>query len=112
MPSGMAHSFSNPSNEPTVFISSCTPGDGFEKFLRAMYGLANDGRTNQEGMPSELRALALALTYAELIVPGFPRMVQSGLIGGLASLGRMSGVERKLTQYWLSETTLLDGEVA
>jgi mannose-6-phosphate isomerase-like protein (cupin superfamily) len=97
---GQLHGFRNLLNEPTVFVSTVTPGAQFEKFLRAMYGLAADGRTNADGMPSDPRALALTLHYADLVLPAAPRAVQGAIVGGLAQLGRLAGIERAFDRYW------------
>jgi mannose-6-phosphate isomerase-like protein (cupin superfamily) len=97
---GEAHSFRNPLGEATVFVSTATPGAQFEKFLRAMYGLAADGRTNSDGMPTDPRALALTLHYADLVLPVAPRALQGAVIGGLTQLGRLMGVERAFDRYW------------
>jgi hypothetical protein len=83
-----------------VFLSTITPGAAFEKFLRAMYGLAADGRTNSDGMPTDPRALALTLHYAELVIPAVPRGVQNALVGALTGLARLSQLERDFARYW------------
>lgn len=97
---GEAHSFRNRLSEPVVFLSTITPGAAFEKFLRAMYGLAADGRTNSDGMPTDPRALALTLHYAELVIPAVPRGVQNALVGALTGLARLSQLERDFARYW------------
>jgi mannose-6-phosphate isomerase-like protein (cupin superfamily) len=97
---GEAHSFANPLGEPSVFVSTATPGAQFEKFLRAMYGLAAEGRTNADGMPTDPRALALTLHYADLVLPAAPRALQAALVGGLAQWGRLAGIERDFDRYW------------
>jgi len=97
---GVAHSFRNALNEPTVFVSTATPGAAFEKFLRAMYGLATDGQTNADGMPTDPRALALTLHYADLVLPAAPHALQSILVGGLAQIARLTRVERAFDRYW------------
>lgn len=97
---GQAHGFRNPIAEPVVFVSTATPGVHFEKFLRAMYGLAADGRTNGDGMPTDPRALALTLHYADLVLPAVSRRVQGVLVGALTGLARMTMLERDFDRYW------------
>lgn len=97
---GLAHSFRNPLNEPTVFISTATPGAQFEKFLRAMYGLAADGGTNSDGMPTDPRALALTLHYADLVIPSIPRAAQTVMLGALTGLARLTRLQDKFATYW------------
>ncbi len=100
IPAGMKHSFRNRLNEPTVFVSSCTPGAGFEKFLRTFYGLAETGETNSGGMPSDPRALALALGFADLVIADLPTGLQMPLLAGLRSFARATGVEAALNRFW------------
>jgi len=102
---GEAHSFRNPLSETVTFLSTATPGSEFEKFLRSMYGLAADGRTNGDGMPTDPRALALTLHYADLVIPAIPRGVQSALVGALTGLARLTQLERDFARYWPEANT-------
>lgn len=99
---GLAHSFRNALSEPTVFVSTASPGAAFEKFLRSMYGLAADGRTNADGMPKDPRALALTLHYADLVIPALPRGAQAALVNTLTGLARLTRLERDFDRYWTS----------
>lgn len=100
LPPGTPHSFRNALPEPVVFLSTATPGAQFEKFLRSMYGLAADGQTNQDGMPTDPRALALTLHYADLVIPAVPRGVQSILVRALSGVARMTQLEAAFDRYW------------
>jgi mannose-6-phosphate isomerase-like protein (cupin superfamily) len=97
---GQAHSFKNALDEPTVFVATVTPGAEFEKFLRTMYGLAADGRTNAVGMPTDPRTIALTLHYADLVLPNVPLSLQRTLIGSLVHLARWTRIERAFARYW------------
>lgn len=107
IPAGQAHSFRNELAEPVTFVSEVSPGDSFEKFLRTMYGLAADGRTDKEGVPSDPRALALALGFADLILSDLPAFLQVPLLGAMRSFARATGVERALSRFWPAEPGLL-----
>lgn len=100
LPAGTRHSFRNRLAEPTVCVSTCTPGAGFEKFLRTMYGLAAAGETDADGMPSGPRALALALGFADLVIADLPVALQAPLLGGLRSFARATGVETAVNRFW------------
>jgi quercetin dioxygenase-like cupin family protein len=102
---GVAHGFRNETRHPVVFLTSATPGVGFEKFLRVMFGLAEEGRTDRNGMPRDPRALALALVYAELVLAGGPEAFQATLIKALAALGRSAGIERDLERRFARSPT-------
>jgi quercetin dioxygenase-like cupin family protein len=100
LPAGRLHSFRNRLNEPTVFVSTCTPGEGFEKFLRTFYVLAAAGETNAGGMPADPLALALALGFADLVIADLPAAFQMPLLAGLRSFARATGVEAGLNRFW------------
>lgn len=100
LPPGVPHSFRNPLSEPVIFVSTATPGVGFEKFLRAMYGLAAEGRTNGDGLPTDPRALALTLHYADLVLSSVPNAAQGALVRALTGLARLTRMERDFDRYW------------
>jgi quercetin dioxygenase-like cupin family protein len=93
---GIAHAFRNASPQPVTFCSRVTPGDGFERFLRGMYGLAASGRTDAAGLPRDPRLLALLLEYADLRLAGVPDLLQRPLLGALGWVGRATGAARDL----------------
>lgn len=47
VPIRVPHSFNNPAADWVTFTTEIAPAGEFEKFIRAMYGLANDGKTNK-----------------------------------------------------------------
>lgn len=96
---GTPHGFRNATDESVVFRCAATPGAGFENFIRALYGLALDGRTDAAGMPQNFWLLMLMLKLGDLHVPGVPVTLQLWLFGGLARLARRCGAERALTPY-------------
>ncbi|MBE9189261.1 cupin domain-containing protein [Gloeocapsopsis crepidinum LEGE 06123] len=102
VPAGMPHSFRNSSNNEVIFVSEVLPPRQFEQFIRAMYGLANDGRVNQAGMPTNILHLAVILQKADLVLVAPPlfMLVQKLIITSLARLAYLLGVERSLVKYW------------
>lgn len=76
------------------------PGENFEKFLRVMYGLANDGRTDSKGSPSDLRSLALALGYADIVLPVIPLWVQRPILRALSGMARNVGLDEDMRRYF------------
>ncbi|MGC5198856.1 cupin domain-containing protein, partial [Aphanothece microscopica] len=79
VPAGATHGFRNDTDSETRFLTTATPGEGFERFLRVMFALAEHGHTTRDGLPTDPRALALTLVYADLVLAGAPRAVQSAL---------------------------------
>lgn len=97
---GTEHGFRNPLDTETRFINISTPGIELEKFLRAMFGLAADGRTNADGMPSDPRALAIALGRSDMHFAGAPSGIQKIAVAILAAIARWTGVEHSVTRHW------------
>ncbi len=97
---GAFHGFRNPGRHAVEFQSVIEPGENFEKFLRVMYGLANDGRTDGKGSPSDLRSLALALGYADIVLPVVPFWVQGPILRTLSGMARSVGLEEEMRRYF------------
>ncbi len=100
VPPGTPHSFRNTSDEWVTFVSEVRPAGEFEQFIRAMYGLAIDAKVNKEGMPTNPLQLALVIQKADLVFVGLPLFVQKLIIGTLAQIAHLLGVERSLVKYW------------
>ena len=75
IPAGMHHSFCNTSNDWVTFTTENCPADGFEQFIRGLYGLAIDGKVNSEGIPTNLLQLAILLKLADTFTVGIPKIV-------------------------------------
>ena len=100
VPAGVSHGFRNAASEPVAFVSEVTPGEGFERFLRGMYGLAASGETNAAGMPKDPRAMALLLAEADLTLTAVPRGVQAVLGAALRTAARWAGIDNRLARLW------------
>ncbi len=99
VPAGRLHGFSNPHDAPVTFVTEAQPAVEFEKFVRSMYGLANDGKTNAVGMPTNFLHLALTLDFADLYFPVVPAWLQRTVRKTLTALARVTGAEKELAQY-------------
>jgi quercetin dioxygenase-like cupin family protein len=100
VPPGVQHSFRNSSGQWIAFTTENRPAIGFEQFIRGMYGLAIEGKTDGKGMPKNLLHLALLLKKADTILVGPPPVLQKLLIGALIEIGKWMDVERALSKYW------------
>jgi quercetin dioxygenase-like cupin family protein len=100
VPAGVHHSFRNSSDYWVTFTTENRPADGFEQFIRGMFGLAIDGKTNPKGMPTNLLHLALLMKKADITLVGAPPVLQKLLIGALVEIGKWMRVEQSLIQYW------------
>lgn len=97
---GILHSFNNPHQESVTFVTEALPSVEFEKFIRGMYGLANDGKTNKDGMPKNFLHLALILDYADLYFPFVPGKLQTIVRKTLTGFARTMGAEKDLLKYF------------
>ena len=94
------HSFSNESSAPVKAILEISPGsEGFEKSLCILYGLATDGKVNENGLPKSITHMALSMMLGEVRMRGvfsviFPFMKL------LAKRGRKKGVEQALVDTY------------
>lgn len=71
-----------------------------ESFFETIWGLANEGKTNEKGAPNLLQAAVIAREYGEefrLVKP--PRSVQMILFGVLSPLARLLGYKAAYSRY-------------
>lgn len=102
IPIGTKHRFFNPSGEETVeFIGRVVPAhEGFEKSVHIIYGLAEDGECDTQGLPKSFMQLCLMADLGDMRWPGMMAMANP-LIKAVAAYARWSGEEeRLLKRYW------------
>jgi hypothetical protein len=99
-PSGTLHRFKNPTAEPTTFLVELRPGSsGFEKAMKAAYGLAAAGRTFSEGTPKNPYHLAVLLAWSEIRLPGILGALEP-LFCLLARRARRKRINRDLEESY------------
>jgi quercetin dioxygenase-like cupin family protein len=92
VPLNTLHNFRNPTDGPTTFLVELRPGSaGFEKALKAGYGLASDGR-NPLHHPYYL---AVLLGWSDMRLPGLFTVAEP-LLRLLARRARRKGIDREL----------------
>jgi quercetin dioxygenase-like cupin family protein len=65
------HGFFNPTDREIKFHIRIAPGHtGFEEALRIAYGLAEDGLTNQDGIPRKISHMAILVSLSDTNLPG------------------------------------------
>ena len=96
---GLKHTFTNAHFAPVTFQVKLTPPSQFEESMRIHYGLMDDGRTNNKGVPTNPLHLALILSLQDTLVAGIPPRVQRKILDALVWLGRKSGAYRGLEKY-------------
>ena len=91
---GVAHTWWNSGDVEAHVLVKFSPASRMETFLETMYGLAKDGRTNEEGVPGFLQLAVIAPHYFDvnhLADPPLP--VQKALFGVLRPIGRLLGYQ-------------------
>jgi len=95
-PKNRLHNFRNPTGEPTTFLVELRPGhSGFERAIKAGYGLAGDGLTSAKGVPKNPYHLAVLLEWSDIRLPGIFTVAEP-LFRSLAKRARRKGIDRKL----------------
>ncbi len=100
VPRGTPHRFWNDSEEEVRLEGEVRPALRMETFLETMFGLARDGKTNSNGVPSLLQAAVIMSEYSdEVYLAQPPLAVQKVLFGILAPIGRLFGYKARYPQY-------------
>ena len=95
-PKKTRHHFRNRTGEPATFLVELRPGSaGFEKALKAGYGLARDGLVRADGTPRNPHHLAVLMDWGEVRLPGVFTLVEP-LFRLLAKRARRTGLDREL----------------
>ena len=92
VPAGTRHQFRNAGAGTASFACEVRPALQFEQMIETMFSLAQDGKTNERGMPNPLRLAVIARAHFDTVrLPFPPAWVQRvGLVLG-APLGRLLG---------------------
>lgn len=91
-----AHGFFNPGEREIRFAVQVKPGhQGFEYFLRIVYGLAADGLVDKESKPKSIKHAAILLCMADVRIPGFLTLIFP-ILKRVAARARANGVEQEL----------------
>lgn len=100
---GQLHRFFNSSDQTARFYTELRPGHaGFEQSLQIGYGLAADGKTNKQGIPTNPLALAVLVDMSDTRLPGVFTVLQP-LFGLLARIARRNGTLERLQQRYCTQ---------
>jgi mannose-6-phosphate isomerase-like protein (cupin superfamily) len=97
---GIVHDWWNAGDDEAQVIVEVNPGRRFELMITTLFGLANDGLTNDKGMPHLLQLAVIAQEFrdvVEFVRP--PRIVQRLLFGLLAPIGQALGYRPWYDRY-------------
>jgi len=89
VPPGSVHTFTNPSDAPASVKVTVVPAHDFERVMRALAGLARDGRLGEPGVrPAEPALMANLARRSGYYQPPMPRLLWNLLNSALAPFGR------------------------
>ena len=99
-PAGVPHDWWNAGPEEALVRVEIRPAARFEAMILNAFGLAQDGKVNQRGMPNLLQLAVFAREFEDVIQfihP--PREVQRVLFGLLAPIARLLGYRGSYPEY-------------
>ena len=100
LPAGVAHDWWNAGEEEARVVVEVRPGARFEEMIKNLYGLAQDGKTDEKGMPSLLQAALFAREFEDVLwFTKPPRPVQKVLFTALAPVARFLGYKGSYPEY-------------
>ena len=89
---GTGHRFGNVGDHDVHFRAEIRPALQFERLLATMFALAQDGKTNQKGLPNPLRLAVIAQAHFDTVqLPYPPVLIQRLGLSFAAPLGRLLG---------------------
>lgn len=96
IPKGTPHRFLNASSQkPVTFRVRITPAHQFEESMRILYGLMEDGKTDEKGFPNDRIHIALILDMQDSQVVELPFILKL-LMKRLVKKGKKKGIDQEL----------------
>jgi mannose-6-phosphate isomerase-like protein (cupin superfamily) len=95
---GMPHTFWNAGQGTVRFLTDIRPAGGFQSYWETVFGLAEDGRVGENGLPGLLQ-LAVLAPYADSYSADMPLPLARALIAVLGAAGRLRGYRAVYPQY-------------
>lgn len=94
VPKNTAHRHWNPSGKPVRVAHEHHPARDSADHAEAMWALAQDGKTNEKGIPNPLRFAVVNNAYPGVAyTTAIPIAVQKAMFAVLAPIGRLAGYE-------------------
>jgi mannose-6-phosphate isomerase-like protein (cupin superfamily) len=92
IPANTPHFFWNDGDEEAHFIGWFRPALKIERFFEAFFGLAQDGKLNEKGLPSMLQLAVMVPHFGdEIRLTSPPWAVQRATFGMLAPIAKLFG---------------------
>lgn len=100
IPPGVVHDWWQIGDEPASAVVEVDPGDRFLEMITTIFGLAQDGKVNADGLPDPLQLALVGREFKSVVTfmtP--PPAVQSVVLPPLALLGRLLGKRAVYPEY-------------
>ena len=99
---GHVHSLINASDEDVEYAATLEPGhEGFEQGMYIVHGLANDGLTNDDGVPKNPTHAASLVYLMDTWLAGWLWWIATPLLATMRRTGQGLGADaRLLRKYW------------
>ena len=98
IPPGTPHTFWNAGEGELRFVTDVRPPGELQTYWETLFGLAEDGKVNSDGLPNPLQ-LALVAPLADSYDPRIPVPVMKTVIAVLGGIGRLAGYKAKYPEY-------------
>ncbi len=95
---GTPHTFWNAGEGEMRFITEVRPPGNLQTYWETVFGLAEDGKVNANGLPNLLQ-LAVVAPLADSYDPRLPVPVTKALVAVLGGIGRLLGYKDRYPQY-------------
>jgi len=98
LPPGIPHTLWNAGHDEARLLFDVRPALKTEAAFETLFGLAREGKTNQQGMPNPLQGALLAREY-ETFFPRPPILLQRVALAILAPIARLVGYRARYAKY-------------
>ena len=96
VPPGTPHRFRNIGDSDARFLCEIEPALQFESLIETMFTLANEGKTNKNGLPNPFRLAVIAEAHFDTVrLPFPPAFLQRAVLAAGAPLGRLLGYQAR-----------------
>jgi quercetin dioxygenase-like cupin family protein len=104
VPPGMVHDWWQEGKADALVVVEVDPGGRFQEMIGTIFGLARDGKVDEQGLPRPLQLAVTASAYRDvMVVASPPPRIQCLIFAVLSPLGRMRGLRPKYEEYLHSE---------
>lgn len=98
VPPGVPHAFWNAGDGELRFLTDIEPGGQLQTYWETAFGLAVDGKVNEQGVP-HFWQIAVLFPVMDTYLPQVPMPLQNSVFALLGWVGRLLGYRAEYPQY-------------